>query len=174
MKKSEVKAVNILLAKRSMENINELVELDRLNMTPVIEQAGGTFDPELRRRKVLLEMEKGAVFFSIQRSGKTIAYLEYMPEPDDRWRVMSIQIHPAHRNGFVLRDLLSEARQRLQTHAPSAIRSSVHFTNQASLRLHRKLGFVKIEEKEDRILFVTDGKTLSERLARFKKRETDG
>ncbi|MDP6543523.1 MAG: GNAT family N-acetyltransferase [Phycisphaerae bacterium] len=156
-----------------MENIDELVELDRLNMTPFIEQAGGTFDPELRREKLLLEMEKGSIVFSVQRSGKTIAYFEYRPEPNDVWNIMSIQIHPSYRNGFVLRDLLSEARERLQTHAPSAIRSSVHFTNQASLRLHRKLGFVKIEQKEDRILFVTDGKTLSERLARFKKRETD-
>ena len=87
---------------------------------------------------------------------------------------MSIQIHPAHQKGFVLRDLLSEAGRHLQTHAPSTIRSSVHFTNQASLRLHRKLGFVKIKEEADRILFVTDGKTLAERLARFKKRDTDG
>ncbi|PIE40323.1 MAG: hypothetical protein CSA51_01430 [Gammaproteobacteria bacterium] len=105
-----------------MENINELVELDRLNIAPVIEQAGGKYDPEVRRS---------------------------------------------------LRDLLSEARRRLQTDAPSAIRSSVHFTNQVSLRLHRKLGFMKIEEEADRVLFVTDGKTLCERLARFKKK-TDG
>ncbi|PIE63646.1 MAG: hypothetical protein CSA26_11975 [Desulfobacterales bacterium] len=157
-----------------MENIDELVALDRLNMAPVIEQAGGTFDPEVRRRNLLLEMEKGAVFFSIQRSGKTIAYLQYMPEPNDRWNIMSIQIHPAYQKGFVLRELLSEARRRLQTDAPSVIRSSVHFTNQASLRLHRKLGFMKVEEDADRVLFVIDGKTLCERLARFKKRESDG
>ncbi len=107
-----------------MENIDELVELDRLNMAPVIEQAGGKFNSEVRRRNLLLEMEKGAVFFSIQRSGKTIAYFQYMPEPNDS-------------------------------------------TNEVSLRLHRKLGFMKIEEEADRVLFVTDGKTLCERLARF-------
>ncbi len=156
-----------------MENIDELVELDRLNMAPVIEQFGGKFDPELRRRNLLLEMEKGAVLFSIQRSGKTIAYFQYMPEPNDSWNIMSIQIHPAYQEGLVLRDLLSEARQRLQFDAPSTIRSSVHFTNQASLRLHRKLGFMKIEKEAGRILFVIDGKTLCERLARFKKRRND-
>ncbi len=156
-----------------MENIDELVELDRLNMAGVIEQTGGKFDREFRRRKILLEMERGAVFFSIQRSGNTVAYLEYMPEDDDSWRILSIQVHPAYQNGFVLRDILSEARRRLPVHAPASIRSSVHFTNQASLRLYHKLGFVKIAEKEDRILFTIDGKALRQRLARFQERDAE-
>ncbi len=154
----------------TMDNIDELVELDRLNMTPVIEQAGGTFDPEFRRENLLLEIKKGAIVFSVQRAEKTIAYLQYMPEPNDVWNIMSIQIHPSWQNGFVLRTLLAEARERLQIHKPSLIRSSVHFTNKAFLRLHRNLGFVKLEEKADRIIFVADGKTLSRRLACFKKK----
>ena len=157
-----------------MEDIDEIVELDRLNMAPIIERAGGIFDPAFRRTKIIAEAATGAVFFFVRRAGQTIAYLEYMPQPDDIWHIMSIQIHPAHQNGFVLRDLLSEAGRCLLAYAPSAIKSSVHFTNQASLRLHSKLGFVKSEEKADRILFTIAGKTLSEKLARFRKRETDG
>jgi L-amino acid N-acyltransferase YncA len=156
-----------------MENVDELVELDRLNMSSVIEAAGGKFDPEFRRRKILLEEERGAVFITIRRSGTTVAYLEYMPEPENTWKIASIQIHPSHQNGFVLRDLLAEASRDLRSRTPSSIRSSVHFTNQASLRLHRKLGFVKTSETEDRILFRIDGTALSERLARFRKTETD-
>ena len=155
-----------------MENIDELLELDRLNMASIIEQAGGKFDPEFRRRKILEEMERGAVFISIQRTGNTIAYLEYMPEPNEPWHIMSIQVHPSHQNGFVLRDLFSEAGRRMRARPPSSIRSSVHFSNQASLNLHRKLGFMKIGEKAERILFSVDGPTLAQRLDRFTRRMT--
>lgn len=157
-----------------MENIDEIVELDRLNMTPVIERTGSTFDPDLRRKKIIAELQEGAVFFSVRRAGETVAYLEYMPELHDTWNIMSLQVHPAHQSGTVLRDLLTEGRRCLQANVPSCIRSSVHVTNQTSLRLHHKLEFVKTEEKDGRILFVTEGKILLKRLACFKKGKENG
>lgn len=63
-----------------MENIDELVELDQVNMAPLIERAGGRFDPAFRREKILVEVERGALFLCIRRAGRIVAYLEYLPE----------------------------------------------------------------------------------------------
>jgi len=102
-----------------MTNIDQLVELDRLNMAPVIEQAGGKFDPEFRRKRILVELQNGAAFITVERSGKTVAYVECMPQSDDDWKVMSIQVHPEHRSGVLLRDLLRQAYRRSVGHARS-------------------------------------------------------
>jgi L-amino acid N-acyltransferase YncA len=153
-------------------DVDALVELDRLNMTAVIERAGGKFDPQFRRSKLLVEQERGAEFVCVGRHGRTVAYLEYLCEPDGAWQVLSIQIHPAHQTGFVLRDLLNEAGGRLLAKNPVAIRSSVHVTNHASLRLHRKLGFIETDRTADRVLFRIDGGRLSQRLVHFHEKNT--
>jgi len=152
-------------------DINELVELDRLNMAPIIEQADGRFDPEFRRSKMLLEQEKGAEFIVIGRGGVIVAYLEYLQEFDGILSVLPIQIHPSHQNGFVLRDLLGEAGRRLPARVPVDIRSSVHATNRTSLSLHVRLGFVETGKSADRILFRTDSARLSDRLNRFHRKK---
>ena len=152
-----------------MDDIENFVELDRLNMAAVIDAAGGTFDPVLRRRKIGTEREEGAVFLSACRAGKIVAYLEYMPEGGLEWKVMSIQIHPDYQHGPVLRDLLAQFHQQLLSNAPQSIRSSVHDTNTQSLSLHRKLGFVKTREDGNRVLFEIAGNVLCRRLARYTK-----
>jgi ribosomal protein S18 acetylase RimI-like enzyme len=153
-----------------MEDIDKFVELDRLNMAPIIEAAGGRFDPDFRRQKIVQERERGALFLSALRDGEVVAYIEYMPGADDVWNVMSIQIHPLCQNGTILCDLLATAWKDLSVSRARTVRSSVHTTNNPSLRLHRKLGFLKTGEMNDRILFETDAQSLCERLERFGKR----
>lgn len=74
-----------------MEVISAFLELDCLNMAPIIASSGGTFDPAFRRQKIMEEIERGAVFLSVCRAGKVVAYLEYMPETDNTWYVISTQ-----------------------------------------------------------------------------------
>lgn len=40
-----------------MNNLNEIIELDRLNMAPVIEASGGTFDPDRRRAGLAMPIQ---------------------------------------------------------------------------------------------------------------------
>jgi L-amino acid N-acyltransferase YncA len=151
-------------------NLDDLVELDRLNMAPVIERAGGKFDPAFRRKKLLAEQEQGAEFLCVERQGRIVAYLECIRESDGTYNVLSIQIHPSHQTGFVLRELLGMASDRLTALAAGNIHSSVHMTNRASLELHRKLGFEECSRTQDRILFQVDAAGLRDRLRRFPKR----
>lgn len=153
-------------------NLDDLVELDRLNMAPVIERGGGNFNPAFRRKKLLLEQERGAEFVCVEKEGHLIAYLEYLREAEGVYNVLSIQIHPTCQTGFVLRDLLGKACERLAALASGGILSSVHVTNRASLVLHRKLGFEENGRTADRIFFRGDVSRLCERLRRFQERKT--
>ena len=153
-------------------DIDAFVELDRINMAPIIEKAGGSFNPQFRRERMLLELEEGATFLFVQKRGLTVAYLETMREADDTFNVMSIQIHPSFQKNCTLRDLLVAASKQLLVKLPREVRTSVHFNNHRSLKLHRKLGFEETQEKDGRILFRIDGAQLCQRLAQFNKNNT--
>ncbi len=155
---------------KAMENLNEIIDLDRLNMAPVIEASGGTFDPERRRGGLTREIEGGAVFVVVRRDGELLGYLEYESEPGHIWHILSIQIHPGHQRGLVLRGLLSQFHDHLADNPPTALRTSVHLNNDASIQLHRGLGFVESAREQDRVLFRAQGGELCKRLRRFSKR----
>ncbi len=153
-----------------MNDLNEIIELDRLNMAPVIEASGGTFDPERRRAGLAIEIERGCTFVTSHRHGDMLGYLQYELEPGDVWHILSIQIHPTHQRGLVLRGLLSQIYSHLVEDQPAAVRTSVHLTNPASIQLHRSLGFSESRREQDRIQFRAEGSDLCERLKRFSGR----
>lgn len=153
-----------------MNNLNEIIELDRLNMAPVIEASGGTFDPDRRRAGLAMEIKRGCTFVTSQGDGAMLGYLQYELEPGDVWHILSIQIHPTHQRGLVLRGLLSQVYNRLAEHPPVALRTSVHLTNAASIQLHHSLGFTESGREQDRILFRVEGADLCKRLKRFSDR----
>ena len=154
-------------ARHSESDIDALVELDRLNMSAVIEASGGHFDRDFRRGKLLRELQEGAVVKVLRRERKVVAYLEYRPEMDGSWRVLSIQIHPDHRGGGLLRSLLGLAAEAIRGGEPRRVATSAHVGNAPSISLHERLGFERGAVEGDRVLFEIDGDTLRDHLARF-------
>jgi ribosomal protein S18 acetylase RimI-like enzyme len=153
----------------SESDVDALVELDRLNMSPLIEAGGGHFDPAFRRKKLLQEIEGGAAVRILRRERKVVAYLEYKPEEDGRWRILSIQVHPDHRGGGLLRELLGLAAKAARKGGPGRVVTSVHVGNKPSISLHERLGFRRIGGDGDRLVFEVAGDTLRRHLTRFER-----
>lgn len=150
-------------------NLDNIIEIDCLNMAAVFESTANKFKPELRRKGLLKEIDKGAEFVIIERNGILIGYLEYVPDGDGEIYVASIQLHPDFKSGFVLRQILSKTYDKLKNSFPTAIKSSVHKTNLLSQKLHEKLGFVNIGKNKERYFFKAEGKDLKKKLAFYAK-----
>ena len=147
-------------------NPHDLVELDRLNMSPIIERAGGRFVPGFRLAKLREEIDSGAEFITLERQDQLVAYLEFLPEPDGICKILSLQIHPDWQRTSLLRTLLRLALDRLKSASPSfrLIRSAAHVVNPTSLSLHEKLGFTATTRTPDRIEYQIPPTTLLTRL----------
>ena len=148
-------------------DIENIIELDRLNMTKFFKDSTIQFDPCIRRKGLLKEIEEGASFIMIERNCRLVAYIEYVPVSDGNVYVASIQIHPEYTHRFILRRMLSNVYHKLKNNFPFAIRSSAHLNNKLSLKLHDKLGFEIVDKDNERIYFTTSGQELVERLSGY-------
>jgi ribosomal protein S18 acetylase RimI-like enzyme len=151
------------------EDIDALVELDRINMSPLIAAAGATFDAAFRRAKLVREIREGAIVDVVRRGRKLVGYLEYGPKEDGSWRIYSIQMHPDMQGRGVLRDLFAVAAVAVRVQRPGRVTTSVHRQNERSISLHQRLGFEQEGENGDRIEYVADGVTLGVRLKRYER-----
>ena len=154
--------------------IEEIAEIDRLNMTDFIEALGGKFDAERRREKVKEEIEKGAIFILVNSANHLVGYIEYWIEENRILKVASIQVIPKFRNGTVLRKLLSQAYCKIEKDPPLEVITSVHINNKLSKKLNHKLGFKKIKQQGDRIIFKASGVELLNRLVYFADKKKCG
>ncbi|TYP57672.1 GNAT family N-acetyltransferase [Thermosediminibacter litoriperuensis] len=141
-------------------NLEKIVELDRINMSPILKELGIEFDPERRKKDLEREIEKGARFVLVWRGDILAAYLEYMPVSDDCWNVMSIQIHPAYKRSSILRDIFRQAYREILSNRPKKVFSSAHKNNKSSVLLHRRLGFGVISDENERYRYEISGDEL--------------
>ena len=148
-------------------DLEQIIELDRLNMTPLLKAAGIEFDPDRRREGLQGEINKGAWFVVVERNHKIIAYVQYLLEGNGIATFPSIQVHPEFKGSFIVRSLLSDLYQRLKNDCPNLIHSSVHNNNKPSLSLHRRLGFREKERINERILFEINGREFLENISKF-------
>lgn len=147
-----------------LKTIQEIIELDKINMQPILEKFSIVFNPQLRKDGLENEINKGAKFVIVKRNNNLIAYFEYIIKDDNTCKIPSIQIHPQYQNGTTLYRLLVSIYDELKNNCPSCIYSSVHKSNMASLNLHKKLGFLSINETNERIEFKVSGEELLERI----------
>ena len=149
--------------------LDAFVELDRLNMAPIIEAEGGTFDPAFRHSRLISEIKAGAELNGVWQNNRLVGYLEFHIV-GDCCKVQSIQIHPDYQNGVVLAQLLGQFCKRLRRTSMLTVNSCVHQGNLKSLSLHRKLGFDEIKRENNRLFFEVNSYDLIERLKRFEHR----
>lgn len=146
----------------SETDIQQIVEIDRLNMAAVIHQLGMDFILEKRRDGILSEIAKGVKFITIKRDDKTQAYLSYKVT-DDSLRIMSIQIAPDISRS-VLRALIKASLHKAAQEKYSGINSKVFSNHKASIAFHYKLGFELKEERQDVCYFIIEKQSLISRL----------
>lgn len=147
-----------------LNTIEKIIELDRINMQPILKKFSIAFNPQLRKDGLEKEMNEGAKFLIVKRCNMLVAYLEYIIQEDNSCKVPSIQIHPQYQNGITLYRLLVNIYRELVIDCPTFINSSVHKNNIASLSLHKKLGFSNISETNEKIEFRVSSKEFLDRI----------
>ncbi|MFT3799746.1 MAG: GNAT family N-acetyltransferase [Burkholderiaceae bacterium] len=143
----------------------EIVELDRTNMTAYFSASDDRFDSELRRASLFREWDNDAEFFVYYRQGRLAGYFEVMPAASGKLVVLSLQTDQNYSKLPVLRALFGAGLATLESCPLSTITSSAHSSNVLSVNLHRRLGFEAVGRKvvgqgANRILFEASAQAL--------------
>lgn len=139
-----------------------IIAFDKRNMKEILKKANIPF-PEEKRRK---GFKNNPIFIiAFNKRNRIIGYLEYCPDwgsKDDIY-ISSLQIDKSHRNGFLIAELLLEARNDLLKQEFNKIVSAVQKNNQVAVNLYRKLGFsITDDPKSEKSLFVFGDKNILE------------
>jgi L-amino acid N-acyltransferase YncA len=142
--------------------------LDRLNMTPILADAGETFNAADRRAALARSLATNGRLVAVRRGGRLAGYVE-LRFSEGRCAVWSIQIHPEHQRGPVLLALLRRAAAAIDPTTVKVVASATHENNRKSIRLHRLLGFRKVGMNGDKIRFEATTAKLAARLRATRK-----
>jgi hypothetical protein len=145
----------------------DIVELDRLNMASYFAAENRLFDPAIRFDGLRREFADGAKILQVRRHAKLVAYLEYIPPLDGKFYVPSLQIHPDYLGSSVLRSILIQAAECINSWPAATLRTRVHDQNLKSVRLHQKLGFHRIPSDDKRLHFEISSEVLKDSLKVF-------
>lgn len=152
--------------------VAELVELERVSMAALRAATGTAFDAAALTQSYHRQIRDGAEFVTVRRDDRLVACIGFMTAAvHQECVVTTLQTDPAYRQGSVLRDLLSQVSHRLQGIDPAVLRAgwlvgTVHPLNEASIQLHRKLGY-KEERRNGLIIYRIRASDLAERLQRY-------
>ena len=126
---------------------NGIIEVDRLNMTPILAETGLTFREEKRRQG----FAKKSTFIIALRHDEIVGYLEYSRSLDNEREihVSSLQIIPKYRGGALIIQILSRARDALLLESFDRLVGGVLKNNDNAARLYERLGFVVEESSPD-------------------------
>lgn len=161
-------ALLICNIKMTKEEISQISEIDQLNMSRFFPNSGEYFDVELRKSGIIREVDKGAVFFLVKENKRVVGYIEYIEREKKKLTIKSVQIHPSKWNGFTLRKLVEGIYPYLKgSFEEHQIISAAHKINYKSISLHKKLGFIETEIKDDRITYRCKGIELLTKLERY-------
>ena len=133
--------------------VSDIVELDRINMSDIIEKSGGTYSPEKRSNALKQETRDGSKVITKYIGPKLAGYLQYSVDEFGSCYVVSLQVHPDHRNGSVLIWLIRNFKSCIPAQHIKELRSSVHINNTVSVSLHKRLGFSLRNTENNRYKF---------------------
>ena len=158
-------------------SVDELVALDLLTLREHTERAGDAMDAAAQARAVAASLAVSRVL-GVRRDGALVAYALLHPQPeagDGAWFVRGFALHPAHRNGGVMRELLAAVAALAREEGVTVLRSHVYKTNAASLAFHRRLGFEPTRENDKAVEFTASAAALARAAAlRPRVREAGG
>lgn len=132
--------------------MDEILALDMLTL-PAHTHAAGEIFTEASHRAALAQVLPKSEVIKIHRHGRLAGYAYLWPKGGGLWHVGGFAVHPDFRTGRVLRGLLGKVEALAKTKGIAELQSHVYKTNPRSLALHRRLGFVKINENEKGFAF---------------------
>ena len=144
-------------------SVSECVELDRLNMTPILGAAGEAFDFASREARLAKSLATNGQLVGVWREGRLAGYAE-LRVTGDRCALWSVQVHPQHQRGPVLLGLLRRVAEAIDPTRVRAVASAVHASNGKSIRLYRLLGFREVGACGGKVLFAVGAAELAGRL----------
>ncbi len=132
----------------TQEVIEEILALDRENMTPILEAAGMPFPDEKRRAGLAGPTVR---IIAARLNDRLAGYIEYCRDFDDEQdiHVGSLQLHPEHRGTRLLPLLIRECVMELRECAFRDAVTGVQRNNMQAIRLYRRFGFT-FHEREDK------------------------
>ncbi len=92
--------------KMNPDEISQVAEIDRLNMSKFFGKMGREFEVERRKSKIESDISKGAKFFLVKEKGKVIGYAEYIERENNSVTIKSVQVLPEKMNGFTFLKLI--------------------------------------------------------------------
>lgn len=135
------------MVSHKVEKPPELAEVLALDGICLREVDGEPLDLAVHRERLLLSFPASKWAF-VRREEQLVAYLYLWPLDEPDWFVGGLAIHPDHRRPSVLAALRRSVTLQLQALNIRRLKSHVLRGNQASLRLHRRLGFVVEQQNE--------------------------
>jgi ribosomal protein S18 acetylase RimI-like enzyme len=141
-------------------SVEEVLTLDLLVLRS---PGGGPLDPDGHRAALETSIPRSE-WACIFRAGQLVAYGYLWPLADQTWFVGGLAIHPEHRNAAVTAALGREMSALVKRLGATRLESHVRRDNIASLRLHRRLGFLVTRENDRAIAFSADSAALLARL----------
>ena len=136
-----------------LPDIEELLALDLLTLRDHTERAGDRLEPAAHRA-LLVGTQALSETIGVRRGGALAAYAMLSPQPDGCWFVSGFNIHPAHRDASVLRELFAAIARLARRRAIASLRSHVYKTNARSLAFHQRLGFRVTRENAKAVEFT--------------------
>jgi L-amino acid N-acyltransferase YncA len=133
-------------------SLGEYVELDRLNMTAILDAADETFNATNREARLTKSLATNGRLIEVRRDGRLAAYAE-LRFTGDRCALWSVQVHPCYQQGTALLGLLCRIAEELDSSQVRVVTSAANAGNEKSIRLHRLLGFREVGESGGKVLF---------------------
>ena len=148
-------------------NIENIVDIDALNMTPYFEMEGLQFDKEKRNHGIISEINNGAQITTVVADNKMVAYFEFISIGSEICKICSIQVHPDYQNKFVLRKLLKKTYYLIKESKHKIFLSATHALNTKSIKFHKKIGFSITYQDSNKVLFEISAHDLKHKLVKF-------
>lgn len=113
------------------QDLESIVEIDRINMSPILEEAGNKFSFDRRLKALKKELEEGAVIVTDNDNDMLSGYAQYLPKGNGEVYIVSIQVLPKYRDGVALRRQLNKLKKDFAAKNIFAVTSSVHETTKS-------------------------------------------
>lgn len=147
----------------SGQEIEDIVELDRVNMAAMMKDCGIDFSSTFRKAEVTKEIEAGTTYVLHKEDGRVVAYLAFSVY-NDIMQVKSLQI-AVSAGKPALRMLLRKTIAVVSGLHYHELHTKIFIHNEPALRLYQKLGFVIKEQKNGSYYLFIDRDTLRKRIS---------
>lgn len=133
--------------------VDQIVALDQIcfEQTPAL--TGINFNTTTRKNGLLEEIDKGAGFIQVRRNNQVVAYFEYLPRRDKTWEILSVRIHPKHRDRGMYQKLIGEICAELEKKRPFIIRASAPSGDQDYIDFLNQLGLEEYDQVQGETSF---------------------